>query len=206
MRIIGLTGGIASGKSTVSEELQRLGAAIVDADKVAWQLAEPHQHIWQAYVLRYGKSVINDDDSLNRQAVAERVFSNKDELKWMNEMAHPLIRAEMFRQIDDLRQKEKDGDNTVVILDVPLLFEGGWQSMTDETWLVYTSEQNQIARLKLRNGIEEAEARKRIASQMSLSEKKKLADFTISNNGTKDELLEKIRTLWEQRIVSIDIE
>lgn len=206
MRIIGLTGGIASGKSTVSEELQRLGAAIVDADKVAWQLAAPHQPIWQAYVLRYGKSVINDDDSLNRQAVAERVFSNKDELKWMNEMAHPLIRAEMFRQIDDLRQKEKDGDNTVVILDVPLLFEGGWQSMTDETWLVYTSEQNQIARLKLRNGIEEAEARKRIASQMSLSEKKKLADFTISNNGTKDELLEKIRTLWEQRIVSIDIE
>lgn len=206
MRIIGLTGGIASGKSTVSEELQRLGAAIVDADKVAWQLAEPHQPIWQAYVLRYGKSVINDDDSLNRQAVAERVFSNKDELKWMNEMAHPLIRAEMFRQIDDLRQKEKDGDNTVVILDVPLLFEGGWQSMTDETWLVYTSEQNQIARLKLRNGIEEAEARKRIASQMSLSEKKKLADFTISNNGTKDELLEKIHTLWEQRIVSIDIE
>lgn len=204
MRIIGLTGGIASGKSTVSGELSRLGAKIIDADKTAWQLAEPHQPIWQAYHDRYGEDVINEDGSLNRQAVAVRVFADKSELEWMNSMAHPIIRREMFRQIDQLRAAEMPGENTVIILDIPLLFEGGWEKHADETWLVYTSEENQIKRLKERNGIDEKEARRRISAQMPLAEKMKLADFLIPNNETQDVLREKIHTLWQQRIASLD--
>lgn len=204
MRIIGLTGGIASGKSTVSGELSRLGAKIIDADKTAWQLAEPHQPIWQAYHDRYGEDVINEDGSLNRQAVAVRVFADKSELEWMNSMAHPIIRREMFRQIDQLRAAETPGENTVIILDIPLLFEGGWEKHADETWLVYTSEKNQIKRLKERNGIDEKEARRRISAQMPLAEKMKLADFLIPNNETQDVLREKVHTLWQQRIASLD--
>lgn len=204
MRIIGLTGGIASGKSTVSGELSRLGAKIIDADKTAWQLAEPHQPIWQAYHDRYGEDVINEDGSLNRQAVAVRVFADKSELEWMNSMAHPIIRREMFRQIDQLRAAETPGENTVIILDIPLLFEGGWEKHADETWLVYTSEENQIKRLKERNGIDEKEARRRISAQMPLAEKMKLADFLIPNNETQDVLREKVHTLWQQRIASLD--
>ena len=108
MRIIGLTGGIASGKSTVSKELQALGAVIIDADKIAWRLAEPGGAIWQEYYDRYGDVVINDDNSLNRRAVAERVFADKSELKWMNEMAHPLIRAELVNKVKALSAQEDD--------------------------------------------------------------------------------------------------
>lgn len=204
MRIIGLTGGIACGKSTVSKELSNLGACIIDADKVAWQMAEPDQPIWQAYLLRYGDAVINDDRSLNRQAVADRVFSDKKELAWVNEMSHPIIRAEMFRQVYDLRTADKTGNDKVIIMDVPLLFEGGWDVFVDETWLVYASEENQIQRLKIRNGLREDEARRRIAAQMSLSEKMKRADFIIPNNGTQDELMERVHTLWQQRTASLD--
>lgn len=201
MRIIGLTGGIASGKSTVSEVLQKYGAVILDADKVAWQLAEPDGSIWQAYFDRYGSAVINEDRSLNRQAVADRVFSDKNELAWMNEMAHPLIKAELMHRLERLRHEEQIQKNElVVILDVPLLFESGWHTMADETWLVYTSRNNQIARLKSRNGIEEAEAVRRISSQMDMKKKRELADYIIDNNDSYEALLNHVNELWEKRI------
>ena len=151
MRIIGLTGGIASGKSTVSKELQALGAVIIDADKIAWRLAEPGGAIWQEYYDRYGDVVINDDNSLNRRAVAERVFADKSELKWMNEMAHPLIRAELVNKVKALSAQEDDlAEEMIVVLDVPLLFESKWQILANETWLVYTTYDLQVARLKSR--------------------------------------------------------
>lgn len=201
MRIIGLTGGIASGKSTVSEVLQKYGAVILDADKVAWQLAEPDGSIWQAYFDRYGSAVINEDRSLNRQAVADRVFSDKNELAWMNEMAHPLIKTELMHRLERLRHEEQiQKTELVVILDVPLLFESGWHTMADETWLVYTSRSNQIARLKSRNGIEEAEAVRRISSQMDMEKKRELADYIIDNNDSYEALLNHVNELWEKRI------
>ena len=105
MKVIGLTGGIASGKSTVSSHLRSLGASVIDADKVAWELAEPGKAIWQAYRHRYGDEVINEDGTLNRQAVADRVFADKEELNWMNSMAHPLIKEEIGRRMSNIAQQ-----------------------------------------------------------------------------------------------------
>ena len=201
MRIIGLTGGIASGKSTVSKELQALGAVIIDADKIAWSLAEPGGAIWQEYYDRYGDVVINDDNSLNRRAVAERVFADKSELKWMNEMAHPLIRAELVNKVKALSAQEDDlAEEMIVVLDVPLLFESKWQILANETWLVYTTYDLQVARLKSRNNMNREEAEQRIDSQMSMEEKRSMADFIIENTGTREDLLKDVHHLWNRLI------
>ena len=201
MRIIGLTGGIASGKSTVSKELQALGAVIIDADKIAWRLAEPGGAIWQEYYDRYGDVGINDDNSLNRRAVAERVFADKSELKWMNEMAHPLIRAELVNKVKALSAQEDDlAEEMIVVLDVPLLFESKWQILANETWLVYTTYDLQVARLKSRNNMNREEAEQRIDSQMSMEEKRSMADFIIENTGTREELLKDVHHLWNRLI------
>lgn len=208
MRIIGLTGGIASGKSTVSQELKNLGAVILDADKIAWNLAEPDKAIWQAYFDRYGEAVINADRTLNRQAVADRVFSDENELKWMNEMAHPLIKEAIKKQIkihlekDKKRNKETDSE-LVLVLDVPLLFESKWDVLAEETWLVYTDHEHQVARLKSRNNIDVEEAERRIASQMSMKDKLKLADVIIPNMGTYEELIANVHQIWQKRVKTI---
>lgn len=208
MRIIGLTGGIASGKSTVSQELKNLGAVILDADKIAWNLAEPDKAIWQAYFDRYGEAVINVDRTLNRQAVADRVFSDENELKWMNEMAHPLIKEAIKKQIkihlekDKKRNKETDSE-LVLVLDVPLLFESKWDVLAEETWLVYTDHEHQVARLKSRNNIDVEEAERRIASQMSMKDKLKLADVIIPNMGTYEELIANVHQIWQKRVKTI---
>ena len=192
MKVIGLTGGIASGKSTVSSHLRSLGASVIDADKVAWELAEPGKAIWQAYRHRYGDEVINEDGTLNRQAVADRVFADKEELNWMNSMAHPLIKEEIGRRMSNIAQQPI----SAVVLDVPLLLESGWDALTDEVWLVYVSPGLQLKRLMERNDFSEAEARRRIASQMSMEEKLKMADVVIDNNGTLEELRRKVTEIW----------
>lgn len=206
MRIIGLTGGIASGKSTVSKALHSMGAIILDADKVAWQLAEPDQPIWQAYFDRYGEAVINEDRSLNRQAVADRVFSDKSELAWMNGMAHPIIHAELMRQLDFWRKQETESipakekiSELVIVLDIPLLLESGWADMADEVWVVYVEKETQIQRLMERNSVDREEAVRRINSQMSMEEKRKKADFVIDNNGSLDKLMSQVNNLWNER-------
>ena len=178
-----------------------MGAVIIDADKIAWRLAEPGGAIWQEYYDRYGDVVINDDNSLNRRAVAERVFADKSELKWMNEMAHPLIRAELVNKVKALSAQEDDlAEEMIVVLDVPLLFESKWQILANETWLVYTTYDLQVARLKSRNNMNREEAEQRIDSQMSMEEKRSMADFIIENTGTREELLKDVHHLWNRLI------
>ena len=196
MKIIGLTGGIASGKSTVTKYLRQQGYTVVDCDKIAWELAEPDRSIWQAYFARYGSKVINPDRSLNRQAVADIVFRDKKELDAINSLVHPLIKDEMMSQV----KAASDEGETVIFLDVPLLFEASYDKLVDEKWLVYVSRDTQLRRLMSRNDFSHDEAVRRIDSQMSLEEKKKLSDVIINNNADRkrlrrqlDEKLEHLR-------------
>ncbi len=191
---IGLTGGISSGKSTVSEYLnQKYGVTIIDADRIGYEIAEPHKELWEEYVKRYGSDkVLLADGTLNRRAVANIVFSSAEEQKWMDSVAIPLIEDKVSRQI---KEYEKKGEKAVII-DAPLLFEKGWEYMADSIWVVYVNPETQLKRLMKRNNYDEKTAEMRIASQMSLEIKKEKADVVIDNSGTLEEARKQVDEAW----------
>ncbi|HAL18667.1 MAG TPA: dephospho-CoA kinase [Spirochaetaceae bacterium] len=191
MKVIGVTGGIASGKSMVSGWLHKhYGAVVLDADEVAREIAEPGEPLWMAFVSRYGeKCVLLEDGTLNREAVAEIVFHNKAERMWMDDAAHPLIKQRMLERLEAC----KEAGEKLVVLDVPLLYEAGWEKIPDEIWVVYLEPQLQIQRLMHRNKISETLAQERIASQMPMEEKKRRADVIIDNNGSREETVTQIQ-------------
>lgn len=194
--VIGLTGGIASGKSTVSRELAGLGAVIIDADALAHLLAQPGQVLYEAYLEHFGMEAIAADGTLDRQYVAQRVFSSPEEQAWLDRTSHPIIRARFEQELAAACTQSPPA----VVLDVPLLFEAGWDQMADECWLVYAKAEQQLARLLARNGGTEEAARARIAAQMPLEEKRGLADFVLDNTGRPGRLLKQVRRLWKERV------
>ena len=198
MKIIGLTGGIACGKSTVSTELRALGAAIVDADALAHELSQPHQPLYNAYVQRFGREIVTADGTLDRAAIARRVFADPAVRAEVDAIAHPLIRMAAEERLRAARDENK----RAAVLDVPLLFEAGWDALADETWVVALPREEQLARLLARDtSMDEGEARARIAAQMPLAEKCARADVIIDNSGTKEEIREYIGKLWKERIL-----
>lgn len=189
MITIGLTGGIASGKSTVSAELRRLGVPIFDADAEAkLAVAKGSEGLAQVGAL-LGAEYIASDGELDRAKVAERIFHDKEALKGVEAIIHKIVwaRAEEF-----LAQCKKDAVRAAV-LDVPLLIECGWYKQVDSVWLVAVSRRQQIERAMKRSGMTEAEVEARIAAQMSLAEKKKYADVVIDNSGTQEETMQAVR-------------
>ena len=198
MKIIGLTGGIACGKSTVSAELRALGAAIVDADALAHELSQPHQPIYNAYVERFGREIVTADGTLDRAAIARRVFADPAVRAEVEAIAHPIIRSAAEERLRAARDENK----RAAVLDVPLLFEAGWDALADETWVVALPREEQLARLLARDtSMDAGEARARIAAQMPLAEKCARADVVIDNSGTVEELREYIGKLWKERIL-----
>lgn len=194
MRIIGLTGGIACGKSTVSKVLKDCGARIVDADAIAHELSRPNQPIFHAYVALFGPEIVTPEGTLDRAEIAQRVFSDTVLRDKMNARVHPIIRAAAEDRLDAAHM---DG-TAVVVLDVPLLFEVGWDALTNDTWVVALPPEEQLARLLARDHtMDEAEARARIAAQMPLAEKCMRADVVIDNSGTREETKERVEKLWE---------
>lgn len=193
-KIIAITGGIASGKSTVTDILREKGYPIADTDKIAREMAEPQQPLWLAYTKRYGDKILQADGNLNRRAIADIVFSQPREKQWMDAMAHPLIKEEVRRQIKEFSQQ----GHSLIFLDVPLLFEAGWENMAEEIWLVYVDEATQLARLCSRNGYSREEAARRIAAQMPLAEKKQRADKIIDNSGSLAALHKQVAKLLRE--------
>ena len=194
MRIIGLTGGIACGKSTVSNVLKDCGARIVDADAIAHELSRPNQPIFHTYVELFGPEIVTPEGTLDRAEIAQRVFSDTVLRDKMNARVHPIIRAAAEERLDAAHM---DG-TAVVVLDVPLLFEAGWDALTNDTWVVALPPEEQLARLLARDHtMDEAEARARIAAQMPLAEKCMRADVVIDNSGTREETKERVEKLWE---------
>ncbi|NLC07957.1 MAG: dephospho-CoA kinase [Syntrophomonadaceae bacterium] len=195
MKVIGLTGGIASGKTTVSNYLRELGAVIIDTDILAREIVEPGTPAWQEIVDYFGPGVLTPEGNLDRLALGQIVFSNPVAREKLNQMTHPRIKEKTREQLDHLAMERPE---TVAVVDAPLLIEASFTTLVDQIWLVAVDEQTQIARLKTRNGMSEEEARSRIASQMALSEKLKLADKVIDNSGSLAATLSQVRGLWDE--------
>ena len=194
MKIIGLTGGIACGKSTVSKVLKDCGARIVDADAIAHELSQPNQPIFHAYMELFGPEIVTPEGTLDRAEIARRVFSDTALRDKMNARVHPIIRA----VVEDCLDAAHMAGIPAVVLDVPLLFEAGWDALTTDTWVVSLPPSEQLARLVARDHtMDEAEARARIDAQMSLAEKCMRADVVIENSGTRDETKKCVEKLWK---------
>lgn len=193
-RIIGLTGGIASGKSTMAKFFREKGAAVLNVDAIAHHLSKPKRVLYKIYVQHFGEDILNSDGTLDRQEIGRKVFADEGELQWLNDHTHPILAHVMRQQIACMQKK----NFPVIILDVPLLFEAGWDKMTEENCLVFVDEATQLTRLMRRNGYTESEARARIAAQMPLSEKKKRADTFIDNSGSLEESFQQAEKLWKE--------
>lgn len=184
MRVIGLTGGIASGKSTVSNIFKNAGIPIIDADVVARKVVEKDSVGLMTLTKRFGNSILLNDGSLDRTQLGRKMFSDASVLKEVNDLLQPLIRTEIELQI----QEAKKQNNPLLILDIPLLFEMHYETLCDDIIVVAVSVETQIQRLKNRNGLTKEEALKRIESQMSLEEKVQKADIVWTNEGSIEEL------------------
>jgi len=197
MRVIGLTGGIASGKTTVSSILKDLGAVVIDADEVARRMVEPGQPAWQDILATFGPGVLNDDRTLNRPALAARVFGNPELLQKLNRITHPRVREYIEQKLAYLREQRPDA---VVVLDVPLLYESGMDKMADEVWVVWVDEEVELARLMERDGLAREDALKRLRAQMPLREKARRADRVIDNTGTRQETARQTTRFFNESI------
>lgn len=193
MKIIGLTGGFACGKSSVSAILKQKGAAVIDADKISHSLAEPGGMLYEMYVQHFGKDVLQDG-VLDRGKIADIIYTDPKEKEWIDSKSHPVIACEMAKQ---LNAAMAESSAPAVILDVPLLFESGWQKYSDVVWTVAAKRDVQIERIIKRDGLSREEAEKRIDAQMPLDEKCRLADIVINNDGTEAELRQEVDSLWD---------
>lgn len=194
--IIGLTGSIASGKSTVANMLREYGFPIVDADVVARVVVEPGMPTLEKIVEVFGEEIITEDGTLNRPKLGAIIFNDPSKRKVLNDLIHPAIRQEMLRQRDEY---EANGEQTV-IMDIPLLFESKLQHFVEKILVVSVTEENQLKRLMERNSLTEEEAKARISSQLPLSVKEKGADAIVSNNRSLEETkrqLEEILMEWK---------
>jgi dephospho-CoA kinase len=188
--ILGLTGGIASGKSTVSKKLKELGSYIIDADKISREVSDSTE-ILKKLEENFGLQII-DSGHLDRKKLRELVFEKKEKRELLNSIMHPIIEKKIVKEIEE-NKKEK-----LIILDVPLLYETKLEYLCDKVLVVSVDEKIQIERLKVRDKIEKKMAKKIINTQMPLTEKLKKADIHIENNGNLDELLEKTKMIYTQ--------
>ncbi|MEO6307663.1 MAG: dephospho-CoA kinase [Nitrospiraceae bacterium] len=179
MILVGLTGGVATGKSTVAKMFKQCGAAVINADLLARQVVEPGKPAWRAIVKLFGKTVLNQDRSLDRQALGSIIFHNPKKRRQLERIIHPRVAREQARLTKAITRKDP---NAVVIYEVPLLFEAGVDKRVDKIIVVTADRNIQIARLKKRNGLSRAEAIRRIRSQMPLAKKTQQADHLL--NGT----------------------
>ena len=196
MRIIGLTGGIASGKSTVSRILQSMGAVAIDADAIAHELAEPGAPLYEAYITHWGAGILTPEGTLDRRKIGDIVFADEDERRWLDDVSHPLLCREVQRRLAALRTS----DVQTVVLDAPLLFEAGWERLADETWVVVLPRDIQLRRLMARNHYTEEEALSRMESQLSQEEKMRRADVVIDNRGSEAQLEKKVQEAFRRPV------
>ena len=191
-KIIGITGGIASGKSTVTEFLRENGFEVVDADAHVHQLQKPGGRLYRILVDHFGEKILLENGELNRPLLASLIFSNSEEQEWSKETQGQIIREELGSLRDKLAQTED-----LFFMDIPLLFEQEYASWFDETWLVYVSRDTQLDRLMKRDYLTIEDAQARLASQWSLEEKKRLASHILDNNGSREQLLSQVASLLQ---------
>ncbi len=193
MKIIGLTGGIGSGKSTVSQLLIELGAVVIDTDKVGHGAFQPGSSAWRQVVSAFGKQVVAPGGEIDRKKLGEIVFGNPQARLKLEQIMHPAIYEIVTAQIEEYRRQGV----TIVVLEVPLLVEAGWTSFVDEVWVTTAPENTVLRRLEERTGMTAQESLARIRSQLTPEERLKNADVVIDTDCTLAELKVKIMKLWQ---------
>lgn len=192
MFLIGLTGGIASGKSTVGRMLRDLGAPVFDADALVREVQEPGEPVFAAIVAEFGPEVVGPDGRLDRKALGARVFADAEQRRRLERIVHPAVRERMWARIAVAR----DRGEPAAVIDSPLLIEAGLHQQMDQVWVVYVDDDTQLRRLMERDGYTAAEAQQRIAAQMPLAEKVRLAHVVIDNRGSLESTRAQVAAAW----------
>ena len=193
-KIIGLTGGIASGKSTVSNWLISQGYPVVDADIAARKVVEPGMPALREITEAFGNDMLLEDGTLDRKKLGSVIFADEEKRHTLNAIVHPAVREWMGQETD----RAVENGASIVIMDIPLLFESKLTHMVEETILVYVSKETQLKRLMERDGYSESDALARIQAQMPIDDKRKLADYVVDNNGTISETVEQVKEIMNQ--------
>ena len=194
MFIIGLTGGIASGKSTISSMLGKLGAIIIDADKIGHEAYQPHTVVWNDVVEAFGREILKENDEIDRPKLGSIVFRDPEAMQRLNAIMHPR----MFDMMKQRLEKVKQEGVRVAVIEAAILIEANWTPLVDEVWVVYVPEDVAIQRLIARNGLSPEQARARVKSQMPIDDKAKLADVVVDNNRSLAEVEVEVRNLWRR--------
>ena len=198
MVVIGLAGGIGTGKSEVSRILKELGAVVLDADTYGHQVYLPNTDGLREIVATFGEDVLLPSGEVDRRALGGKVFGNPEAMAKLNAIAWPRIR----QMIEGGIEEQKREGTEVVVLDAAVLIEAEWMDMTDEIWISTAPEADVIKRLQARNNLTEEQVRARMSSQMPTEEKAKHADVIVDNDGDLEDLRRKVEALWEDRLVS----
>lgn len=191
--MIGITGGIASGKSTVVAMIKEAGYQVIDADQVVHQLQEKGGRLYEALKQAFGNEILKEDGDLNRKKLSEMVFSNPSHMATSSAIQNQIIKEELAAERDQFAQSQ-----TVIFMDIPLLIELGYQDWFDAIWLVYVDAQTQLRRLMARNHLREVDAKKRLSSQLSIEEKRPYASLVIDNSGDMETLRKQVHKALEQ--------
>jgi dephospho-CoA kinase len=196
MLVIGLTGGIGTGKSEAARHMVCQGAKLIDADVVGHEAYQPHAEAWRRVVEAFGEGILGPDNQIDRRSLGAIVFSDPEQLARLNGIMHPLMAGMVQERIDT---HQADGAEAVVV-EAALLFEAGWDSLVQEVWVTDSPVDVVVERLAQRNGMSEEEARRRISSQMSREERLERADFVIDNSTDVEAMRRAIDELWETRV------
>ena len=196
MLVIGLTGGIGTGKSEAARHLVALGAELIDADVVGHEAYRPHAEAWRRVVEAFGEGILGPDKEIDRRSLGAIVFSDPEQLARLNGIMHPLMAGMVQERIDTYREEGAG----VVVVEAALLFEAGWNSLVQEVWVTDSPVDVVVQRLAQRNGMSEDEARRRVSSQMSRDERLERADFVIDNSGDVEGMQKAIDELWATRV------
>lgn len=190
---VGLTGGIACGKSTVARMLAEKGAVLIDFDELAHDVQEPEGDVWREIVRHFGEEILHEDRTIDRRKLGETVFADREKRELLNRLVHPAIFAEWPRRLAEIRARRPDA---IVVSDIPLLIEAGLKGMVDLVLLVYITPEEQIQRVMARDGFSREEADRRLAAQMPIDEKLRWADIVIRNGGSPEETRRAVSEAW----------
>jgi dephospho-CoA kinase len=198
--VIGLTGGIASGKTTVSARLEELGAQIIDADRIGHEIIAPGGPAYDPVLEAFGRDILAPDGTVDRRKLGALAFADPERLKRLNGISHPIMARRMGEQIAAARARRPAERPPLIVLDAAILLEAGWDKLCDAVWAVEAPPEAALARLIARNGLSEEQARRRLDSQWSNAERAKRAQRVISNSGTIDALKDQVTTLWREAV------
>lgn len=196
MIVIGLTGGIGTGKSEVARIFQELGAVLINADQIGHQAYTPHSEIWQEVVEAFGEKILQPSGEIDRKKLGSIVFADPDQLTRLNQIMHPRMARMVAQQVQELREQGA----AVVVVEAALLFEAGWDSLVGEVWSTESPEDLVIKRLQSRSGLSQEETKKRIDSQMSAEERTSRSQVIVDNSGDLGELERVVRSIWDRRV------